>query len=467
MTCQEQEQDQPAGLEGRLVDYLTETRYDGLPPGVVEHCKLLVLDSLGVALAGRNAPGCDAVAELIGGWGSVSGGATVLLHGFKTAPPLAALANSTIMHSLDFDDTLDESALHTFVSVLPAALAAAETAGKVDGKQFITALVLGADTICRISLGIQRPLSWIRTATCGSFGAAAAAARVLGLDRDGIENALGVVYSQTSGNAQGLIEGRLVKRMQPGFAACSGVMSAFLAKAGITGGRRFLTGPYGFYNLYEQGDYHPEAVVDQLGRAFPVSELSIKPYPCCRMTHSSIDLALALREKIENRPDLIEDITVTASEMVKTMVGRPLEFGTNPQVDAQFSIPYTVSAALCRGDVFLNDFELSAVRDERVVALAGRVVVKINPELAPKDILCSRMRIRMKNGAVHEAATLAPLGNPAKAMTREQCVEKFRKCLAYSGLELDEPRIERLIRTVDHLDELGDVTELIDLIPSP
>ena len=127
--------------------------------------------------------------------------------------------------------------------------------------------------------------------------------------------------------------------------------------------------------------------------------------------------------------DSIEVINVTVSEMCKTMVGRPLEYGPNPMVDAQFSIPYTVSAALCRGDVFLDDFEIPALRDQRVTGLAGRVVVDADPGLRPKDILCSRLQIRMKDGVVHEAATKAPLGHPANPMNREQVVEKFRKCL--------------------------------------
>jgi 2-methylcitrate dehydratase PrpD len=451
-------------LEDRLLDYLINTQYDSLPPGVVEHCKLLILDSIGVALAGCNAPGCAAVADMAGDWGAASGGSTVLLHGFKTSPPLAALSNSTLMHSLDFDDTLDASALHTFVSVLPSALATAEAMGNVDGKRFITALVLGADIICRLSLGIQRPLSWIRSATCGSFGAAATAAKILGLDRDGISDSMGIVYSQTSGNAQGLIEGRLVKRMQPGFAACSGVTSAFLAKAGITGSRQFLTGIYGFYNLYERGDYHPEVVVDRLGEAFPFLDLSIKPYPCCRMTHSSIDLALALRGKIEDRMDRIEHIAVTVSEMVKTMVGRPLVFGTNPQVDAQFSIPYTVSVALCRGDVFLHDFEIPALQNERVVDLAGRVVVDIDAGLAPKDILCSSLQIRMKDGTVYKASTKAPLGNPANPIGIDGCREKFLKCISYSGLPIDRSKQQKLFKTIEHLDQLNDVRQLIELV---
>ena len=143
-----------------------------------------------------------------------------------------------------------------------------------------------------------------------------AAAKLLGLDKDGLANALGVVYAMTSGNAQGLIEGRLVKRMQPAFAARAGVEAAYLAQAGITGSRDFLEGPYGFYNLYEKGLYDPAPVVEGLGSRYMINELSIKPYPCCRMTHSAIDAALELRPGLEGWAGDIAAVEVSASSMV-------------------------------------------------------------------------------------------------------------------------------------------------------
>ena len=285
-------------LEKILVGHLVNTKYEDLPLDCIQYCKLLIMDSLGVVFPGSIAPGCREIVKLAENWGGDSG-SSLLIYGNKTSPPLAALANSTMMHALDFDDTLDVSALHTFVTVLPTALATVEALGeKVSGKQFIAALILGVDIICRLSMGIRRPLSWIRTATCGSFGSAAAAGKILNLNHDDMSNALGIVYSQTAGNAQGLLEGRLVKRMQPGFAASAGVLSAFLAMNGITGSRNFLEGPYGFYRLYEQGEYDVEPVIDKLGEHYTILDLSIKPYPCCRMTHSSIDATLRLRNQI-------------------------------------------------------------------------------------------------------------------------------------------------------------------------
>ena len=367
------------GLEDKLIDHVSRVQFEDLPPEVLAYCKLLIMDSFGVTFPGFSAPGCSEVVELTRDWGG--SGSTVLIHGNETAPPFAALANSTMMHAMDFDDTLDASALHTFVSVLPAGLATSEYLGGVDGKTLMTALVLGVDMICRVSFGIQRPLSWIRTSTCGSFGAAVTAGKILGLDRERLTNALGVVYSQTSGNAQGLIEGRLVKRMQPGFAAQAGVTSAFLSRAGITGSHNFLQGRYGFYTLYERGEYDPVPVIDRLGEHYTILDLSLKPYPCCRMTHASIDATLQLRDVIGGSDIDVEEIQVTASKMVTEMVGKPFVIGTDPQVDAQFSIPYTVSAALLNGDVFLKDFEVAAIMDERMKALAERVKVTSDPNL--------------------------------------------------------------------------------------
>lgn len=446
-------------LEKQLIEHIARTGFDALDAETILCCKKLIMDSLGVVFPGSRAPGCPEIVDLLRCWQSRQG-ASVFLNGFSTAPPLAAMANSAMMHALDFDDTLDASALHTFVNVLPAGLAAAEDRGRISGKELIVALVLGVDVICRISLAIDRPLSWIRTATCGGFGAAAAVGKVLGLDEEKLFNALGLVYSQTSGNAQGLIEGRLVKRMQPGFAASAGVVSAFLAARGITGSRQFLTGPYGFYPLYEHGDYHPERVCEAIGEHFCITDLSIKPYPCCRMTHSTIGAAMKLKDRV-GPVDGVERIDVSVSSMVTEMVGKPFQIGENPQVDAQFSIPYTTACALIRGDVFLQDFEADNISDPAVKQLADRVWVSANPNLASKDILQSEITVTRKDGKVFSEYTPVPLGNPQNPMSAGQCREKFAKCIDYSGVSIKEETQNELISMIEELEAVPDVSELV------
>jgi len=167
---------------GRLVGYVSETNYDQLPKEVVEETKKFILDTLGVGLAGVREPGCKEVVDLVKTWSSNPAGSTILFYGDKVAPPEAAFANSVLMHALDFDDTLDSSAIHAYVSSLPAALSLAEVQKGTGGKDLIASVALGVDITCRIASAITTPLSWIRTATCGSFGAASAAAKILKLD---------------------------------------------------------------------------------------------------------------------------------------------------------------------------------------------------------------------------------------------------------------------------------------------
>jgi 2-methylcitrate dehydratase PrpD len=446
----------------KILQHIEKTQFNDLPEAVVENAKRFILDSIGVAIAGANAPGCREAVDLIKGWGGKPE-ATIMSYGGKVPSPWAAMANSTMMHALDFDDTLDESALHAHVSVLPAALATAESAGDVSGADLINAVVLGIDMVCRLGLSTRRPLSWIRTATCGTFGAAVAAGKVMGLDREKLSHTLGIAYSQTAGNAQCLVDGGLVKRMQPAFSAKSGVLSALLARSGITGARDFLEGQYGFFNLYESGDYDREKLGKDLGKEYGGMRLSVKPYPSCRMTHASIDAALAAKRDLNIEPAYVEEVVVHVSKMAREMVGQPFAIRDNPQVDAQFSIPYTVAAAIMRGDVFLDDFEEQNIRGAQVAELAKKIKVVVDPALPERSMDSANLFIRYK-GSVYGKKTEAMKGNPANPMGSDECIAKFLKCVDYSRLTSLKEKAPSIIEKVLHLETLENIGELAMLL---
>jgi len=446
----------------KLIDYIAATQFHDLPKAVVDSTKKFIVDSIGVTIAGSNAPGCREVVNLVKGWGGKPE-ATIVIDGTKVPAPWAAMANSMMMHALDFDDTLDESALHAHVSVLPAAMAAAEAAGNVSGKNLINAVALGVDVVCRLGLSTNRPLSWIRTATCGTFGATVAAAKIIGLDKSTLSNALGVCYSQVSGNAQCLIDGGLVKRIQPAFSAKSGVLSTLLAQIGITGARDFLEGPYGFLNLYESGDYKQKVLVEDLGKAYGGTRLSIKPYPSCRMTHASIDAALAIKKELNIEPSNIEEISAHVSKMAQEMVGKPFVIRENPQVDAQFSIPYTVATALLNGDVFLDDFEEQTIRKAQATELAKKIKVFINPDLHERDMSNANLFLKHK-GTEYNKKIDAMKGSPANPMTLHECIEKFKKCVAYSKHQTISDKAEQVLECLVNLENLEDTASLMALL---
>ena len=449
----------------KLISYVSEMTYDRLPQEVVDETKKFILDTIGVGLAGVREPGCREVVDLVRKWSLNKSGSTIIYYGDKVSPPEAAFANSVLMHALDFDDTLDSSAMHAHVSSLPAALALAEAKGKADGKELITAVALGVDITCRIASAITTPLSWVRTATCGSFGAATAAAKILNGGEKEIGNALGIVYSQTAGNAQCLVDGGLVKRMQPGFSARSAVLSAALGSRGVTGATNIFEGDYGFFNLYERGKVKPERVTENLGDHFAVMDLSIKPYPCCRITHGSIDAALELYNSHHIEPERIAEVSVHVSKMGSDMVGAPFKVRASPQVDAQFSIPYTVAVALTRGKVFLTDFISDTIKnDSSILDLAKRIKVVIDPKLPPHDISSSNITVRMLNGETFSFSVDTLKGSPLKPMSFDECAHKFKECLDYSGKSSLVENSEIIADLIFSLEKKEDVSEIFDYV---
>jgi 2-methylcitrate dehydratase PrpD len=449
----------------KLVRYVSQTTYDKLPAEVVSETKKFILDTVGVGLAGAREPGCREAVDVVKKWSPNDAGSTIIYYGGKVSPHEAAFANSVLMHALDFDDTLDSSAMHTHVSALPAALALAEARGKVGGKELITAVTLGVDVTCRIASAITTPLSWIRTATCGSFGAAAAAAKTLGMRGQEVLNTLGIVYSQTAGNAQCLVDGGLVKRMQPGFSARSAVLSAALASKGVTGATNVFEGEYGFYNLYERGKVNAERAIENLGDHFGVMDLSIKPYPSCRMTHASIDAALELRSSQRIDLEAIAEILVYGSKMVYDMVGAPFEIRTSPQVDAQFSIPYTVAAALTRGKVLLGDFSSDTItKGTSVLELAKKIKVVIDPKLPVNDISSANMTVRMVSGETLSSRVDGLKGSPSKPMSFDECARKFRDCLEYSGKPGLVENGDFIVDFIFNLEKKDDVNKIFEYV---
>ncbi len=447
----------------KIVQYLTECKYQDIPEAVVDTTKKFIMDTIGVGLAGATAPGCKEALQLFRGFGGKEE-ATLIGWGGKLPSPSAAFLNSLLFHALDFDDTYDPAAMHCYANTLPAALALAEAKGGITGEQFITAVAVGVDLCARLGLAIKTPLSWIRTATCGSFAAAATAAKVLGLDREGMHNALGVVYSQTAGNAQCLIDGGLTKRMQPAFSARAGTLSALMAQMGITGAREVFEGKYGFFNLYERGQYDGESMMEGLGKEYFGARLSIKPYPSCRMTHASIDAALYIKEKYGVCMKDVEKAELYTSKMCKNMVGSPFRIRTNPQVDAQFSIPYTVSVALEKGKPFIPDFNEDFVRMPKWRELSSRVLVFTDSSLDPRDLKSAAIKVYLKNGQILEHRVEVFKGNPGNPLNWDECVDKFKACAKHSLKEFKEAQLEMLLNKLINLEGLEDVREVTGLL---
>lgn len=446
---------------GPIAENILARRYEDLSAPVIESAKLFILDTIGTALAGSSAPGVQALLDVVtetGGkaestlWASPAGQ--------RLPAAAAALANGVMAHARDFDDTHDAAIVHANTSVLPAAFAMAESR-HASGRDMLLAVVLGVDLACRMGLSAPSLGGWIHSSTLAYFGSTAAAGKLAGLDAQKLVNAMGVVYSQVAGNTQCLIEGALSKRMQPAFGARAGIFSTLLAERGVTGPKEVLEGKYGFFNLYQQGNYSRERLLKDLGSHFEGINLSMKPYPCCRATHASIDTILQCLEETPFTAEELEGITVHVPPVVMDFVGRPFAIGPSPQVSAQFSIPFTVATCILKKEVFIGDFEDAAVVASPAIKLAGRIEAVERTDVAdPKAFMPIRMEIRLKDGRTIVRDAHRMKGSPEWPMTTDECITKFKKCNDYARTPLPAASVEALIERTLALEDVTDVAEL-------
>jgi 2-methylcitrate dehydratase PrpD len=427
-------------------------KFSDFSPELIDTTKRFILDTIGCGYAGTSAPGYKEIHEIVGSFGGKEE-SSLLAFDEKLPSPDAAFINGVAFHALDFDETFDEASMHAYVAVLPAAMAVAEARG-ASGKDFITGVIAGIDLSCRLGAATLTPLSWIRTATCGSFGATAAAAKILNFNHQNMANAYGVVYSQTSGNMQCTLDRGLVKRMQPGFAARAGVLSVLMAELGITGAKDVFEGTYGYFNLYERGVYDRNKALEGLGEVFFGEKLSIKPYPSCRMTHAAIDAALYIKEKCPVDLGEIERIEFYVSKMSKEFVGKPFEVGENPQVNAQFSIPYLVGVAFTRGKPFINDINKDNVKDKKWMDITSKIDIYIDKDIHEKNTAVATINVKLKSGNILTHKVTSLKGSPKNPFGWNDCVDKFEKCARFAAKKLTDEQIDNIIENITNLENL-------------
>ena len=438
-----------------------------LPEAVRQAVKANLLDTLACAAAGADAPGVAGVRDMIEAWGG-AGQAPIWCGGARVPAHHAAWINGMMAHARDYDDTHDAAVLHAGVSVVPAALAAAELRPEATGEDLIAGIAAGLELICRLgvatTIGIIES-GFIYSSLFGYFGATAAAARVLGFDAAETVNALGIVYSQAAGTHQVTRDGALTKRMQPGFGAKAALVSVQLARHGILGARNTFEGVDGLFRTYLRGRYNPDVLRADLGRHFELMELSYKPYPCCRFNHTAIDAAFAMRRQPGFDISRIRRVAAGVNNQAYEAVCTPPEMRRRPAtiVQAQFSIPFAVACALIDGRVTLGHFTEAGIRRPDILAMAEKVECSIDPEIErdwSRAISPTRLRVDAGNVLLEERVDY-PRGNPAFPMTSADFETKMDDCLAFGGLDGPSARLRSAVEALESLRSARDINALL------
>ncbi|ANY18169.1 MmgE/PrpD family protein [Bordetella pseudohinzii] len=449
------------------------TTYESLPEAIAVIAKQQVLDTIGVALAGYAADGVRQLREFTAAMG---GRPESRIWGSPVAVPAheAARVNGAMAHALDYDDTHEKSYVHPSVITIPAVLAVAEKRPGVTGRDIIVATALGTDLSCRLAMAAQPgvdpfKVGWHNTTVYGYISSALAAGKLLGLSRQQMIDAAGIAYHQAAGNAQAHVDGALTKRMGPGFAGSAGVLAAQLAQSGVSGARQVLEGPIGLYRQYHGGDYDRSRLLDGLGSHFAAADLSFKPYPSCRGSHTAVDAALAIRGQQGFPVSEIAAITIQMGPGEYKLLGTPIEAKRRPRsnVQAQFSNPWIVATTLLDGRLSLADFSPAALDRPEVLALTAKTHTALDASLLAEGggVGPTRLTVELRDGRRYIQTVRTAKGEPNQPLSVAEFEQKFSDCARSAGLAAGQAAA--LMSTILGLERLTDARALTrQMIPA-
>ncbi len=440
-----------------LAEFVENLDLRKIPRGVLEHAKLCLLDWFGAAIAGTIEKEASLLVEIFGNLKPEE--ATIVGFGIRVPSHDAAYVNGAISHLVELDDIHREAIIHPGVPVIPAALALSEKLG-ASGETLLESIIAGYEVEIAVGKAVNPShyRFWHTTGTCGTFGATAAACKVLGLDRDKILNAFGIAGT----HAAGLIEvfGTPSKALNPGRAARDGVLAALLAEKGFTGPKTIFEGERGFFKATStEKDY--EKGFRGLGSTYEITRNGFKRHSSCGHTHAAIDAILALRDELGLSAEDVVEVEVGTYRDALEIVGKNYE--PKSPAEAKFSLPYCIAVALLDGSVSLRQFTNERVRSPDVKELSKKVKVYTDEEvnaLYPRK-LGARVRVRTKGGATYEKLVEVAKGNPENPLSTHEIVDKFMKL---ATLKIEASKCKKLVEIIMDLERIDSVEKLFEVL---
>jgi 2-methylcitrate dehydratase PrpD len=430
------------------------------PPAALARAATAIRDTVGVALAGATEPAALLIQAMAVEEGH--GRCALLGTSLRSGPGWAAMANGVAAHALDFDDMCFVSLAHPSCTLLPAALAACEVAG-APGRTMLDAYVAGFELTCRLGK-VMNPRhyhdrGWHCTSTIGSVGAAAAAARVLGLDAAQTGHALGIAASSAAGLKENL--GSMVKPLHAGMAARNGVMAALLARRGYLASERSLDGPQGFLMAMDAQQTTLEGAVVGLDTHWEIlaTGITVKLYPSCAATHPTIDALLALRHDERFTAEDVDAIDVEVDSMTPRLLihARPAT-----GLEAKFSMPFCAAAAIVDGQVGIGTFEMDRIHAGPIQALMPRVTMRANAAFDSKPPLSqSLVTVRLRDGRVLGRAADGARGYPARPASDAALAIKFRECARRSVSAQAAEEAWGMLSRIEAVEDISALTNLL------
>jgi 2-methylcitrate dehydratase len=443
-----------------LATWVAGLRYEDLPEPVIEEAGRAFADFLGESLfVGGTKPWGQAIAEFCADEGGGQPQATIIATGRKTLASRAALANGTMALGFEYADFGGGGRPYPFSVTAPLALA--EAHGK-SGRELVLGIVIGYEVMARVMAATHRPgqpqSGFYLPALYGTFGAAAGAARVLGLSADHTNYALGLAAAFTGGTFQGHEEGAWQRSLNGGMAGERGVTAALLAERGFKATEMGLEGVQGFAAMYWDGHLDADALLDDLGASFAISRRWVKPYPMNLTLHAPVEALLKIVHDNNLEHDDIVEIDA-AWQRVEPFLAK---HSVSTVVAAQASLPFALAVAAVHRRITVDEFTEETVADPVVQDMVTRTVVHQDDDLFQQvtNSMPGRVTVRTKDGRELTDEVLYPRGNPANPLTEDEFEAKFMNMAARV---LGHDQANELYQRARRLEHIGDVAELAPL----
>ncbi len=451
-------------LSARVAAHVAQCRFEALPYASVAAAKRAILDGTGVMFAASGLS--DDVVPFVALARTQSASPQATLIGFdeRVGVTMAALANGAMAHALDFEDAFDPAPCHPNASLLPALLSAAQFRPPISGRDFIAAVAVGCDLVCRLALSLRQSLEsagWYPPPILGAHGACAAVARALRLSPAQIIDAFSLLLCQNTcpGEIKHSPE-TVIRAIREAFPAQAALSSALLAERGVRGFAHPLEGRNGFFALFASGRYEPCDITDGLGQRFWIEALSFKKWPCCRGTHAYIEAAQTLRQEYGFSTGDIADLRIFGGELQR-MLCEPRAQKQQPQtlIDAKFSLPFTLAVALRDQEVTLNSFTPAALSDPLLLSLAARARFEFGAAISLPA--AGEIQLTLKDGRVLRHRVPQALGDPSRPLSDAALRAKFVNCTMNAARPLSRRQAEALADRFMNLELEADVGALL------
>jgi 2-methylcitrate dehydratase PrpD len=439
--------------------YFLAARKSGFSAELLDRTKALLLDYLGALCAG---------------WGTRP--FQVLLKGRNqgmgrnlSKVPYLALQYGVAAHALELDDAHRYACVHPGSVIFSTALPMGEYLGS-SGKDFISAVVTGYEAMCRIAYGLdlkeQYKKGFHPTGTCGPFGAAATAAKLLKLNVKQWESGLGIAGSMASGSMQFLMDGTWTKPFHSGWAAHNGIHAALLAKNGFKGPSHILEGTYGFWKAYGEAKDKSQ-VLEDLGQRYEILKTTVKRYPCCGHTQSSISALAELIQEQGLKPETVKEVEIRLSKFAMPSVAEPESLKRNPKTgaDAMWSIYYGAAFTILKGTLSIEAYKTKFLSSTKLRQIIDKIRVVADPtlELLFPEKWPSIVTVTTMTGEKLKKRIDYPKGDPENFLSWEELSEKFSQ-LTHSLLS--KKRKSSIIQQIKNLERIKDIGAMTKLLRS-